>query len=402
MRFALLCDDLLAKPVVDALNDGVGGHQLTHAVRVTPQADQLLHGLHDVAFVEHWEDLLVDTHVDAILVGGIEPQILEGARQLATAGFPILFMPSASQGSTFAYEMSLIRDDNRVTLYPVFWHRFDAAAVRLKRAITEGTIGQVRFLQLKRSLGTSSPGMPIAQRDVDAELLLDIDLPRWLVGDYNQVTGLRTAATDVGVLMQSVVLAGRTLPELNWSIDSTEAAGEWRLIVRGTNGVAEMIRETSTQEWTCTIDGQCVQGHAPSTSRDLLAAFGTSISRKMPLRDEPGIVDGEWGDLVKCFETLEATHRSVTRRRTIELHFEPMSERAIFKTQMTAIGCGLLVATFFLSLCYLAIAKLIPLPSQVLIGLRALVFLPLVVFLVAQFLLPLTRPSTNEPIGRHN
>jgi myo-inositol 2-dehydrogenase/D-chiro-inositol 1-dehydrogenase len=99
---------------------------------------------------------------------------------------------------------------------------------------------------------------------------------------------------------------------------------------------------------------------------------------------------------VKCFETIDATHRSVRRRRTIELHFEPMSERAIFKTQMTAIGCALLVATFLLTLVYLGIASLIPLPGYALIGLRALVFGPLVLFLLAQILLPLTRPSSAE------
>jgi hypothetical protein len=35
-------------------------------------------------------------------------------------------------------------------------------------------------------------------------------------------------------------------------------------------------------------------------------------------------------------------HRSLKRRRTIDLHFESTSERSQFKTQMTAIGCGVL------------------------------------------------------------
>ena len=113
-------------------------------------------------------------------------------------------------------------------------------------------------------------------------------------------------------------------------------------------------------------------------------------------KETSAAVSQDWGELVKCFETVDATHRSVRRKRTIELHFEPMSERAIFKTQMTAIGCGLLVGTLLMMLCFLGIASVVPLPEPVLIGLRVLVFAPLVLFLLAQVLLPLTRPSSNE------
>ena len=399
MRFALLCDDPLARPLVDALGAQVDGHRLTRAVRMTPQSDELLHGRRDVSFVEHWEDLLVAKDVDAVIVGGSDVRILEGAKQLATAGISILFVPAAEQSSTFVYELSLIRDDNHVSLYPLFWHRFDAAVARLRKAMDEGELGRVQFLQLHRAIPQPAAGMPISQAEVDAELLRDIDLPRWLIGDYNQITGLRTAATHEGVLMQSVVLAGRSLPEFNWSINGVDGPSEWKLTVRGDRGTAELHRNGSSRQWVCTIDGKQVEGDERSTARGVLEAFaaltsgGTRSTNDITPIDE---VNRDWGELVKCFETVDATHRSVARRRTIELHFEPMSERAIFKTQMTAIGCGLLVATFLLTLCYLGIASVVPLPSFVLIGLRTLVFIPLVLFLFAQILLPLTRPSSND------
>ena len=127
----------------------------------------------------------------------------------------------------------------------------------------------------------------------------------------------------------------------------------------------------------------------------MIASAALSIEQ-FSKSDSHQSVDVEWGELIKCYETLDASHRSVRRKRTIELHFEPMSERAIFKTQMTAIGCGLLIATFLLTLCYLGVAAVVPLQPSVLIVLRALVFAPLVIFLLAQILLPLTRPSSNE------
>ena len=44
-------------------------------------------------------------------------------------------------------------------------------------------------------------------------------------------------------------------------------------------------------------------------------------------------------------ETVDAMHRSFERRRTIDLRSETTSERGIFKSQMTTIGCGLLTLT---------------------------------------------------------
>jgi myo-inositol 2-dehydrogenase/D-chiro-inositol 1-dehydrogenase len=397
MRFALLCDDPLASPVIDALSDHVGGHQLTFAVLATKRTDNLLHHREAITFVERCEDLPLEREVDAVLVGGADQLILDGAKQLATSGIPILFVPQAGQGSTFAYELSLIRDDNQVSLFPLFWHRYDAAAIELRKVLSEGRLGKIQFLQLNRGLGQSSTNTPLSQPVVDAELLNDADLLRWLIGDYDQVTCLRTASTSDGVMMQSVVLAGRSLPEANWSIAPVTGPDQWWLTVRGDGGVAELHREGSSRCWICEIDGSCVAGDDRGTASRVLDAFASATAtRKSSATTPEKIVGSEWGELVKCFETVDATHRSIKRRRTIELHFEPMSERAIFKTQMTAMGCGLLVATFFMTLCFLGIASVVPLPQRVLEVLRILVFAPLIIFLIAQILLPLTRPSSNE------
>lgn len=397
MQFALLCNDPLASPIIDALMAHADGNRLSCSVRLPSETAHPQLARQYGQSMEHWEDLLVAKDIDAVLVGGADPLILDGAKQLAAAGIPLLFVPQAAQGSTFVYELSLIRDDNHVALYPLLWHRFDAAVMELRSAISEGRLGRIQFLQLQRSLARPSSNSPISQVDVDAELLHDADMLRWLIGDYDQVTSLRSAATSEGVLMQSVVLAGRSLPEATWSITPIDGPPQWNLTIRGEDGVAELSRSESSRSWVCEIDGQQTQGEERSTARNLLAAFAQSVSDgstgdKVSNRT----VSSEWGELVQCFETVDATHRSVARRRTIELHFEPMSERAIFKTQMTAIGCGLLVATFLLTLCFLGIASVVPLPDMVLVGMRTLVFAPLVVFLVAQVLLPLTRPSSSE------
>jgi predicted dehydrogenase len=397
MRFALLCDDPLARPMIDALSEQVAGHRLTLAVRATERGDALLHRRLAVTFVEHYEDLAFDKQIDAVLIGGSHPSILDGTKQFAAAGVPVLFLPQVEQGSTFIYELSLVRDDNHVLLFPAFWHRYDTAVIGLKEAIAEGQLGHVQFLQLRRELSRSSAGTPLPQSTVDAELLYDVDLLRWLGGDYDQITALRTGATTEGVLIQSVVLAGKSLPEANWSISPTEGPNQWRLTVRGDAATAELYCDESSRSWTCEINGKRLQGDERATARGLLKTFENAAALQSTVPASTSVPDeGDWGDLVKCFETLDATHRSVRRRRTIELHFEPMSERAIFKTQMTAIGCSVLILTLLLMLCFLGIASVVPLPQPVLKVLRLMVFAPLAFFLIAQVLLPLTRPSSNE------
>lgn len=411
MRLALLCDDPAVVTWLDALA-GSSVHEIVVAATVSPGASDLLRGRSGIRPANGWEELLIARDIDAVLVGGHEPPVLEAIKQLAAAGQPILFLPQAAQGSTFLYELSLIRDDNRVTLFPALLHRGDKALVRLRALLRDAlpnlplpspaagrgeqdgdgsSIGKVQLLQFERELTGNSATGALPQSIVDAALLGDIDLLRWLSGDYDQVTALRTGAANETVLMQTVTLAGRGLPEVTWHAQAASGAEVCRLTIHAERGRMVVERDPQSHEWTLTEpDGAKTVGDRTAAARGLLDEFAAGLSREDS--------SGAWSELVKAFETLDATRRSVVRRRTIELHFEPMSERAIFKTQMTAIGCGVLVGTFLLTLVYLAVASTIPLPQPVLLVLRTLVFAPLAVFLLLQVLFPLARPSaTNKP-----
>lgn len=388
MRLALLCDDASVGPWLDALaNDE--SHELVMAATLNDAAAELLRGRSGIRLTSHWEDLVGANRFDAVLVGGSDAPTLEAIKQLATSGQSLLFLPSAQQGSTFIYELSLIRDDNRVAICPAVWHRCDPALCRLRASIRDASIGQVQLVQLQRELVQTGTSSTVAQQQVDAAMLLDFDLLRWLIGDFDQVTALRTGATETGVLTQSVKLAGRGLPEATWDVRAGKQP-QFRATIHTDRGVTLLERDAVTLEWNVTDPaGVRDEGNRRQAVLDFLRNFGTA--------GNPPI---EWGELVKAFETIDATHRSVRRRRTIELHFEPMSERAIFKTQMTAIGCSVLIATFLLVLLYLAIASAMPfLPRTVLLVLRTLIFAPLGLFLVLQLLYPLTRPSETEGNG---
>jgi hypothetical protein len=381
MRLALLCDDIGVIPWLDAIeNDPT--HELSLAATLTEPASQLLRERRGIRLTSRWEDLV--QAFDAVLVGGSDERELDAIKQLANAGQRLLFLPSTSQGSTFIYELSLIRDDNRVSLMPAVWHRCDPVLLSLRDTLRSGSLGQVHLLQVQREFVGNDQSSTLAQTDVDAAMLLDFDLLRWFSGDYDQVTALRTGASNGIVRTQSVKLSGRGLPEATWDAQSGTTP-YCRLVIQTDRGPVRLERPAEGNWILNEPNGVRREGNQIEAIREYLRLANSES--QMPM---------EWPELVKLFETADASHRSVARRRTIDLHFEPMSERAIFKTQMTAMGCGVLIATFLLVLIYLAIASTLPLPHSALVVLRTLIFAPLGLFLLLQLLFPLTRPSDSN------
>jgi hypothetical protein len=103
-----------------------------------------------------------------------------------------------------------------------------------------------------------------------------------------------------------------------------------------------------------------------------------------------------WEELARAVELVEAAQRSVRRRRTIDVYFETPSERSLFKTQMTAVGCSLIVLTLLAVVLYLVLAATIgmpPLMKKIMVG---LIFLPLGIFLALQLLVFVARPASRD------
>jgi hypothetical protein len=101
----------------------------------------------------------------------------------------------------------------------------------------------------------------------------------------------------------------------------------------------------------------------------------------------------------ECSTTLElceAVAKSIRRRRTVDVHFDAGTERSLFKSQMTAIGCGVLSWLLLGMVAYLIAGQLLTLPDWMWQTARIIWMLPLILFLAAQFLLPLARDRAND------
>ncbi len=368
MRLGVFCSDDRAAALLSEWSH-------TAELVVAPVADVIptwLEGLRSVTRRRQWEELLTDQHLDAIFVGGTHPDVLQAARQFAQAGKTLWVLPHPGQGLLFAYELNLAAEETQAPLKAVFPHRAATAWQQGWRRSNEPITSQPDYVELTRRMpshGTSGP--VLAVKDVDAALLMDLDLLAWQLGRRSRVTVMRTGGEGLLIRRQTVTLAGEAVAEILWSVEPTES-NKTTAECRFHHGGGQMVFNEMDGLWS---RSEVTGSESIVTTPDVFAAV-------VP-----------WAAAVTAFELFDAVEHSLERHRTVELHREPVSERAIFKTRMAAWGCGVLIGTLFLMLGFLMVASVVPLNGTLLNIGRTLVFAPLFIFLLAQALLPLTRAA---------
>lgn len=343
-------------------------------VRRDHVVDELAHGLPRVELCTTWEQLLGAQDLFAIMVQGDSEVALTALRQLARVDCPLYLWAQADQGLSTAYEMSLFVDERTAPIYPLWMFQGDATLVGL-RARLQSAECRVEHLELQRTGDTQGLTDAELDRTVARHRHDDLALLRWLGLRVSRVTALDSSRPQMLHRRLTITLNSEEHGNGLWTCEFAPGLSPAARLTIQTSQGEFRLEQSSTGTWQML-----------SESPGLSAVGGTQWL-------DP---DSRWSDAVEVFEWIDGVERSLKRRRTIELHNEPFSERAIFKSQMVAGGCGVLMATFAMGLIYLAIGETVPLPLWALQLLRALVFAPLFLFLVAQLLLPLTRPATGQ------
>ncbi|MFQ5733685.1 MAG: hypothetical protein ACE5KM_17245 [Planctomycetaceae bacterium] len=397
MNFALLGGGPAILPLLRAI-----AADADHALRVAalvPEdfAEELLSAAPGVRFDPQWESLLNAKDVDAVIATAGDPLVETAVRQLAAAETPVLLLPSGDPTSALVYELALVRDDARVALTPMFPARHFVEFRALGDAIRDGRFGRVLDIQWTRDVPAATGLLALDQ--LHAALVHDVDALRQLVGEYDQVTAVYVGDCETGLSRGTVTLAGQGLPTATWSIRPATGSAGFELSVSAERGCALFRGELPAGAIPAGVPGLQTTGDA-----GMLAAMttrtGNEASRAILEHFVAAIAGGNaspnWTDLMRSVEIVEAAERSVRRRRTIDLHFETTSERNQFKTQMTAIGCGLMSVTLIAVVFLLIAGALFNIHPVVMRVARIGVFVPLAVFLLLQLLLFLARPSSRD------
>jgi predicted dehydrogenase len=407
MRFALLGDGPRAISVAQA----VTAHPAHRLIRLAGSAEIASVQVPFAAGLrrsQNWEDLLTDNEVDAVIVGGRDDELHAVVRQLVQAGKAILVDPELVQSAAFFYELSLIESESPGRIFPMLALRGHPLVGKLQGLLSEGELGNIRHVQFDRKIAApASDGRAtvITRAGLASALLNDADLLRCLCGSYDQVTASRSGEAAVGYSLATVMLAGAGVPQAVWTA-TAYGTDDWQLTVSGDVKTAVLDGNPESGRLRLTLRSEglpaVVEERAADAGNWLLETFAASLAPHAaspePAQARPDDLAEAtlWGELARAVELVDAVERSVRRRRTIDVYFETPSERGIFKTQMTAIGCSLLMLTLAAVVFYLLLAATVEMPPLLKRVLVVLIFLPLGAFLALQFLMFVARPASRD------
>ncbi|MBI1311720.1 hypothetical protein GC176_10540 [bacterium] len=362
MKFALLGWKPSVVPLLRTIAAETDDSLIAAAEVPDQNAAELLTAASGTRILSGWESLLAELTSDACLVAGSSEAVLEGARQLANDGRPLILLPEAGQGTAFVYELTLNQDDNGTPLIPLPHLPLHDLAQRLRQTIKGGELGSIVLFRLERSLPAQAgsgvtagrvPSLTVPQ--IDSALFVDVALLRFLSGDYSRVTAVRsTGASDDGISLATVTLGGDGLAEATWSARVGEPA--WTLEITGSRGSATLSFEPDLQAGILVLQ----TGDDEATRQEIKSdGLGLGNAQRAAIQQPMEQQRAAWAEMTRSMETVEATHTSIRKRRTIDLFFETTSERSIFKSQMTAVGCGLVLLTLFMLVAFLVLGAML-------------------------------------------
>lgn len=259
----------------------------------------------------------------------------------------------------------------------------------MREALYSGSLGTFRGVRLE----ANSPGRGVDLARVVFPRLVDVI--RLLLGEIAALSATGDPPGDHPDLELVVQLRAAETLRAEVRIRSGDESAI-RLALNGTSGLLTLEFDPMLEEPVVLVSQSGSEPVARQTLEpwdpheaifsSLLAATG-----KGGPADPPG---PSLHDATRAMELAEATARSLRKGRTVDLHYEPISEEASFKSVMTSTGCLILLALLFILPLSMAGPSL---------GLKWTLFIPylippvLVIFIVMQVLrLAIRRPGRSD------
>jgi len=319
------------------------------------------------------EDAILEPAVDAVIVADEDlEEILRLTRAATQGGKHVVIFPPAMCSPAFSFELHLILDESQQSIIPITG----------RTTLSELGAQQQSLNLSRREIQQISLELPItAAAGRDQALLRNrvvqgIDVLASSGFRYTQVTALESLAPDGSLLSLLITLNSQPSAE--------QAEPPATLMLRPTPRLT-------------TTDSSLQIHHATEGRRELPVIDAAPVLPRIQwLCDHRELCSAGMESFSTTLELAEGVTRSLKRRRTVDVHFDSGSERGVFKSQMTAIGCGVLTFMMFGMVAYLVVAQLTDLPDWVLHLGRILWIAPLVIFLLCQMLLPIARDRASE------
>ncbi len=354
-----------------------------------------------------WESILLAAPVDAVLVarGQLDPaektgfsgqeRRCEQLRKIVQAGLPLIVVQPGCE-EIVGFELEMIRSDQNGILVPWLPGFVPEAVTAFCRlAHTEDSpLGIVEQVTAERELADRSRSNVLLQFSRDAEIL------RRLLLNITKVTASGPVSESMRDPMAggprpllplsnlSVHLSGKQPFPARWSVIPSESPAGARFTLQGTQGKAVLhVPQDPLAAWRLEINSQ-VQVLAPvPAAQQLRSAIEQANSPEHA---------GDWLGACRSIEATSCIDRSLQRGRAIELFNEEHSEEGTFKGLMAAGGCLMLMATLGIIVFLAGLEGVFGSGALNRAWWPVLLVTPMVVFMLLQLLLGLTRRASSN------
>jgi myo-inositol 2-dehydrogenase/D-chiro-inositol 1-dehydrogenase len=268
-------------------------------------------GLEQVRRPRDLDDALAVAGIDLVVVGGAPAFRAEALRRVAAEGLPAICLHPPGPDSEAYYQVALSRAETGAVIVPDLPLRLHPGVEEMRQALERQDLGSFRSLAYEETVDVERGDL------TQFHFARVVDVVRALLGDVEAVTATGDPPgeqPDLGLVVQ------------------LRCPGSRRAEVRLRAGRVEPPRLTLTgSEGSLTPDLE--PWDAPGAILDVLDAL------KAGRPAHPDLSDG-----TRAMEVAEAVVRSLRRGRTVDLHYEEISEAGTFKSVMTSLGCLVLLS----------------------------------------------------------
>jgi predicted dehydrogenase len=300
-----------------------------------------------IAVASDLEGALAMAGVEAAIVGGPIELRGEYLRRAAAEGLAIICLHPAGDDSEAYYQVSLSLSETGAVIVPDIPLRLHPGVEAIRLVMERGELGAFRGIRYE--FPSHGDGIDLAR----VVFPRCVDIVRALVGEIEALTATGDppgARPDIELVVQHRAAQAQRAELRVWS-GPDEAA---RLTFLGAQGsmtleVDKLLERSARLIRRVTHQGEEVTEFGPWDAHDAIVSVLEASRGLRPGIDFPS---PSLHDATRAMELTEATVRSLRRGRTVDLHYEPISEEATFKSVMTSTGCMILVG----ALCAVLVA----------------------------------------------
>jgi myo-inositol 2-dehydrogenase/D-chiro-inositol 1-dehydrogenase len=292
------------------------------------------------------DEALATAGIDLAIVGGPLEFRSEALRRAAAEGLAIVCLHPPGADSEAYYQVALSRSETGAVVVPDLPLRLHPGVARLRQAIATAELGTLRGIRHE------CPANPAGGDLARTAFPRIVDVVRALMGEVEALTASGDPPgerPDIELVVQLRGTQGRKAEVRTW----TGPAEPARLGVNGSEGSLTLEYDPSFREPARLIHragprgGEQIEDLEPwdSYAAIMETLLGCLESRGQQSVTEPG---PNLNDGTRAMELSEAAVRSLRRGRTIDLHYEAISEDSSFKSIMTSTGCMILMAALLI------------------------------------------------------